>query len=875
MTNTALFRFVQLRGMQMLQAPTSPEAKEERRAALAASAAPVLVSDAETKRFYGALDDDLRRAPILTEAATVLDSAVRDAVPLGKLAEIAVGLRQTPDLPYDGLAEAFGLSLEGDDLRQVQRLVQALPKWLAAADVLGDRAQELARFAESLRGGYAVLGDMQRDAEITSRWPMPADLARAGVEMADAAGRIIAAPQAGAMQAPSLSRVAPPAAHLGADLKGRAHAVSIGDLYVVEETGTSYDFGDIAHVENVLKSEQREREFTLNRVDEVETYRESEETRRQENEHITDENQSFQTAINTTMRKSSALGIMTGVSGGFGPVSFSAGANFSTSNSKTTAKTAASNFSRSVMERAAEETSLRVLESRRRLSRTEVTDRSLNGFDNRQGPNHVVGIYRFLNKTVTAQTRNYGARLMLDFILPEPAALMVALAEEEAAQSGGVQRPLAFTDVVSDIDEGNYRDLAARYGVTTLSPPPPYELRLNKSFNAEPPDKSDFASPPAGEPDMDKQNPNFGYATGRVQFNDIPEGYYALAAKAALANIPRNYINMPGPNLPAEHFGTRLEVSVGHHVMQLGLVPDSNGPNGFSERNEASVTMLVNSGNGPRGLEGPVELGWACSSAYGVAVSVDLYLRRSPAAYAKWQLESWLAINEAYQSRLRDWENEQTLASVTGQSFGDNPALNRALERRELKAATLSALLESNFLGISAISTGAARLPVMDFDKAAKQARSITFFEEALDWDNLAFQLYDYSWAGRNRWKALMARRSRDPEHQNFLRAGAAKISLPVQPGAELAVLNFLAGLGIWQNGYRPETEDAFQAIYGDLAELGMVPGKEIDIEAQESGDVIASQSTMVPTNLVILQEGPHPNQSNWVSAIELPPPGG
>ena len=45
-------------------------------------------------------------------------------------------------------------------------------------------------------------------------------------------------------------------------------------------------------------------------------------------------------------------------------------------------------------------------------------------FDNKTGSADIVGIYRFIDKIYRAQIINYGKRLMLEFIVPEPAAFL-------------------------------------------------------------------------------------------------------------------------------------------------------------------------------------------------------------------------------------------------------------------------------------------------------------------------------------------------------------------------------------------------------------------------------------------------------------------
>jgi hypothetical protein len=72
-----------------------------------------------------------------------------------------------------------------------------------------------------------------------------------------------------------------------------------------------------------------------------------------------------------------------------------------------------------IMQRAREE------RMRRTLERYE--EKNEHGFDNKDGAGHVIGIYRWVDKCYQARLINYGRRLMLEFIVPEPDAFYLHL----------------------------------------------------------------------------------------------------------------------------------------------------------------------------------------------------------------------------------------------------------------------------------------------------------------------------------------------------------------------------------------------------------------------------------------------------------------
>ena len=73
-------------------------------------------------------------------------------------------------------------------------------------------------------------------------------------------------------------------------------------------------------------------------------------------------------------------------------------------------------------------------------------ERNHHEIDNRGQADHVIGVYRYIDKTYEVAVRNYGVRLVLEFIVPEPGAniLHAAAASGSAAQ---VEKP-GGTDVL-------------------------------------------------------------------------------------------------------------------------------------------------------------------------------------------------------------------------------------------------------------------------------------------------------------------------------------------------------------------------------------------------------------------------------------------
>ena len=68
----------------------------------------------------------------------------------------------------------------------------------------------------------------------------------------------------------------------------------------------------------------------------------------------------------------------------------------------------------------------RIVQTRTTTTIFETEETNTHTFDNSAGQTqHVSGLYRWLDKEYRAQVYNYGKRMMFEFVLPEPAALLV------------------------------------------------------------------------------------------------------------------------------------------------------------------------------------------------------------------------------------------------------------------------------------------------------------------------------------------------------------------------------------------------------------------------------------------------------------------
>src|SRR5207248_2282595 len=101
-------------------------------------------------------------------------------------------------------------------------------------------------------------------------------------------------------------------------------------------------------------------------------------------------------------------------------------ANYNTASSTSTqqSKTASASFAKEITTKAVDRVQTRTLTTRTVTTTHEIDQIEKHAFDNKDGTGPIIGIYRYVDKIYNAQIVNYGKRLMLEFVVPEPAAFL-------------------------------------------------------------------------------------------------------------------------------------------------------------------------------------------------------------------------------------------------------------------------------------------------------------------------------------------------------------------------------------------------------------------------------------------------------------------
>ena len=594
----------------------------------------------------------------------------------------------------------------------------------------------------------------------------------------------------------------------------RAKPLGIGDFLKVEQELCCYKPGEVAHIENVMAREYKERatrrlrriENTLTTTSEKESLKERDTTStdrfemEREVSKVIEQDYNLHAGVNITKH---------------GPVSVNFNAGFAASYATQESNTQATRYGKEVTDRALERITERVREERVTKILEEFEESNKHGFDNRGGDAHVVGLYRWADKIYKARVVNYGKRLMYEFMIPEPAAFHLWAMAKPAAELGGgltMPNPPSMSSHV-DINRYNYGALAAQYGAITEAPPA--ELTTVERIYA-----------PAETPDSP--------INVSVSYNDIkvPDGYQPYIAYIQARLYPNNHVSVY-----VGQSGKYLDFSNCQDIDQNWLH--------LTFENEVDVI--------PVGIVGLLQH---------YIVSVNIRCKLTEQAYETWQLKTFAAIIGAYEQKKALFETALAEAKARrGYGIGGtNPTINRQIEQQELKKACISSVFSGADFSSNAVayqnasndwladsSTSDCMMPLTRYNcQNAEIAERANFLEQCFEWDIMTYQFLPYFYGQRCRWRKIYQLNDADPLFLSFLQAGMARVVVPVRPGYERASM-YLLSTGQFTSATEIPLVDSHisRAIMNDLKK-----------PADPDDPSLGSWEVRVPTSLTVLQCG-------------------
>jgi hypothetical protein len=577
----------------------------------------------------------------------------------------------------------------------------------------------------------------------------------------------------------------------------------IGDLKKVKDKISKYTYGEIAHVENILIGELKERiHKKLTKTEETITV-EAKTTEDITNHLETTERFELKKTSNEIIETENKIDFGVKITAGYGPFFeatsyFDMGIGTSTKESNDLSST----YSKNVIDKSISKIQRVMSEKRVTTLTQQIEETNTHKLDNSTRDFNVHGVYQWLNKIYCGELFLYDKRLLLEFIIPEPARFYKQLFiqnKKKAVDSINSNKyfpkePEEF-DITDPnlIDEDNYMLYAAKYDAE-VSTPPTDVIWLTETFKQD-----EFIK----TKETDTESVSSYVAERKVP---IPEGY----------------------------------AMTGRWYKKIGSVSDK-------DKNEIDVYIRPPfSGEGTAGI---ILRTWLYTS---YSVAVYMKLERTGNLYDKWQYNTWLKIHEAYLNKKALYESKMSeMAIAEGiEIIGNNPLFNRETEKVELKKGAIMMLTENPIVTNGAYyanKVGDYYYPYIDFKTAEKLGKQIQFFEQSIEWHNLLYLFYSYFWGKHKDWVDNLFRNDVDPLFNNFLKAGAARVVVPVRPGFEKAILYFLKTKIIWEGKDVPVINEP---MYLDIVEEMK---EKLDL-LNYDGILQDSWEYKVPTSLVYLR---------------------
>ena len=620
----------------------------------------------------------------------------------------------------------------------------------------------------------------------------------------------------------------------GFDTPCRVKPLGISDYRRVEAIWSKYEPGEIAHIENLLKGEYKDRETRHLRSTEetytIETVKENEVIR----DLQTTERFALQKEASKIVQKDFEAKLDTYVKGNYGAVSFGISGGVSFSQSTTNSQMESSQYAKDVIDRSINRILERTREERTIKILEEYEEKNIHKLDNVAGTEHVVGVYRWVDKIMHCKLANYGKRLLFEFMVPEPAAFHIFARSRKSIKGVYVEKPIhprvgianpfaagiIQLNHAHELDITNYKVWASAYGATVE--PYPQDITIGKAYNTN-----------------TSGNNNVSGSDNGLK---IPDGYYADTSVVIIGRA-------------GGQAWSNTYIQVGNQWYGKGTW----GSWIFNQSMNGMIDIL------------PVS--WTSYWEDMSAFNVEVHCKATNAKIAEWQLTTFKAIMDAYQKKLDDYTNSVSEATVSQGIIieGDNPLINRETERTELRKWCIQLMTENNFFyQFDAMKHDLEPKPTYDnypyFDncEAIKEGHVVKFIESLLDWNLMSYFFYPYFYGNRNRWVDIYNTSSIDPLHTSFLQAGFARVVVPVRLGFENIAMQFVeTGLINYDTNawlaISPEAIDAsIELGQNGLAQNPPAPGDPdyADWEASDlNPDNWPTWEVRLPTNLVILQE--------------------
>ncbi|UIR55066.1 hypothetical protein LZQ00_12330 [Sphingobacterium sp. SRCM116780] len=600
--------------------------------------------------------------------------------------------------------------------------------------------------------------------------------------------------------------------------------LGIADYLKVEQSIHAYVPGEISNIENVMASELRHKSSTSREYSEITTST----SKSQETEKLSDTTKTsradMQTEVARQLEKEQSYDAHTRF-GKSGTWYFEAGGSYASNSAQQDSTRQAVAKSQEITERALESVLTKISEERVEKIIKEYTETNVHEYDNRgkvigtntpdTRPQHISGVYRWVDKKMKNQIFNYGKRMMFEFMIPEPARLHTLATKSVKATLTEPLDPRKANDLVALRSYSEVTEDKLKYWLKFY---PELDLEFHPLTAVIPLTKSI------------EQWSNDGRESHAAEFDiNLPENYKLDTIKG---------IVRVGEGKSQACFGNMWsDTYVAGQIIHTG---------GY--RNDWPIDLNYIGGGEITGNIQVTNNSWDIGSInYSMVLSCSIV----PAFLEMWKIKSFNLLVAAYEAAYEKFREAQSAineqAAEQEKENNEKAAIfYRSTESNILKHNCIAYLLQNyNAIGLEMSVDDGQNMQSFNMkfgDNLDQYTALAKFMEQAFEWTVMDYTFYPYYWANKNHWQDLYMSEELNPLFRSFLQAGMARVIVTVKPGFEDAVQFFMNTGRIWNGGIVPVIGDPlYLSIVDEMREPTGVPQGKFWI-------------TRVPTTLTILQ---------------------
>ncbi|PKH52006.1 hypothetical protein CXF68_15485 [Tenacibaculum sp. Bg11-29] len=514
---------------------------------------------------------------------------------------------------------------------------------------------------------------------------------------------------------------------------------AIGDLHMIQHKLIGYKPGEIAHIENVLSGEIKERSNAL--LQEI-----SETTTNSNDVFLRNGSQQLGSLDglnieigNTLSGTDTTIDDYNKLETSYGPPTTGT-YNGSISHIRTpdlTENTNDAHFAKKVLNKtiARMGKNIKQVFTRNQVNKTKET--IVHTLDNRNNEQNVRGIYNWVNKVYNAQVINYGNRFILEFLIDKPfPKLESTFRNIENGLIAPVNRLKPITSFKS-ITRENYNVLAADYGVTNVVLPPD-ELKTFYTFFNE--DKVLTAQMLTIEE---------GYIPSQIEVNAVINADMTLL-------VGTNKID--------------LNSSKNKYVEAANTI-------GIPQNNSISIPIVLNE-----------TVSYSPPNALSFYVNVSVSNTPSSRLMNAWKIKVYDAIMKAYKENIANVKEE------VNDIKSRNKARRKDLMNKSIIKSCKKMLYELNIKKTDSSS------PPSSYLTDVNEPAYYQFFETAMEWGESTYEFYEENDVlQKGKISTAISNFHNNELTDDSLSTKHIRVMVPVTPGFNTKMLYYLStGLVSW-----------------------------------------------------------------------------